>query len=89
MSTTTIRKRVSLSVVTALIAGVLTSVTASSVANAHGGVVGTGASNASATSATANQNLYVAEKNSATVLLKLVLQMPLVEDILFIKPHYL
>jgi hypothetical protein len=66
MSTTTIRKRVSLSVVTALIAGVLTSVTASSVANAHGGVVGTGASNASATSATANQNLYVAEKNSAT-----------------------
>jgi len=66
MSIKTLRKRVSLTVVTALVAGVLTSVASSPVANAHGGSVGTSVSNAAATTGTVNANLFVAEKNSAT-----------------------
>ena len=62
----TLRKRISLTLVTALITGVLSSVSFSSVANAHGGTVGTGVNNADPASATVNANLFVAEKNSAT-----------------------
>jgi len=61
MSKTTRRKRISLTLVTALTAGVLTSVSASTVANAHGGSPGTGATNVRASTGTPNGSLFVAE----------------------------
>jgi len=55
------RKRISLTVVTALTTGVLTSVTASPAANAHGTVVSTSASNVAAQgTGTPNQSMFVA-----------------------------
>jgi hypothetical protein len=66
MSYKTTRKRLSLTLVAALVAGVLTSVSTGTVANAHGGVVSTSVSNAAATTGTVNANLFVAEKQSAT-----------------------
>jgi len=63
MSKTTLRKRISLTVVTALTAGVLSAVVASPSANAHGGLVGVSVSNAAPTG-TVNQSLFVAEKLS-------------------------
>ena len=61
MSKTTIRKRISLIVVTALTAGVLTSVAGSTAANAHGGAPGTSATNVRASTAQVNASLMVAE----------------------------
>jgi len=66
MSKSTIRKRISLTVVTALVAGVISSVTSSTVANAHGGVVGTTVTNVAASTGTVNASLFVAEATSAT-----------------------
>jgi len=70
MSKTTIRKRISLTVVSALTAGVLTTVASSPTANAHSGIVGTGSSliNAVAVAPSSNipQGLYVAERLSTT-----------------------
>jgi hypothetical protein len=66
MSKTTLRKRISLTVVTALTAGVLTSVAGTSVANAHGGSPSTSASNVNITTGTVNASLFVAEKTSTT-----------------------
>jgi len=67
MSKTTIRKRVSLALVTALTAGVLTSVTFSPVANAHGGAPGTSATNkASFGYSTVDASLIVAEQTSTS-----------------------
>jgi len=70
MSQTTLRKRISLTVVAALTAGVLTSVVSSPAANAHSGIVGTGSSlvNAVAVAPSSNvpQGLYVAERTSTT-----------------------
>jgi hypothetical protein len=63
MSKTTLRKRISLTVVAALTAGVLTSVASSPAANAHGGLVGVGVNNVPPVG-TNNVNLYVAEKLS-------------------------
>jgi len=64
MSKTTLRKRISLTLVTALTAGVLTSVTASTVANAHGGSPSTSATNVRASTGTVNGSLFVAESLS-------------------------
>jgi len=64
MSKTTLRKRISLTVVTALAAGVLTSVTGASVANAHGGAPSTSATNVRASTGTPNASLFVAESLS-------------------------
>jgi hypothetical protein len=64
MSKTTLRKRISLTLVTALTAGVLTSVTASTVANAHGGSPSTSATNVRASTGQVNASLFVAEDNS-------------------------
>jgi hypothetical protein len=63
MSKTTIRKRISLTVVAALTAGVLTSVATSPTANAHTGVVGTSATNAAAIAGSSGipGELYVAQ----------------------------
>ena len=66
MSKSTLRKRISLTVVAALTAGVLTSVASSPVANAHGGTVGTAATNAVYTTGTVNASLFVAEKLSTS-----------------------
>jgi hypothetical protein len=66
MSKTTLRKRISLTVVTALAAGVLTSVAGTSVANAHGGSPSTSASNVRASTGTPNASLFVAESNSTS-----------------------
>jgi len=66
MSKTTIRKRISLTVISALTAGVLSSVTPA-MAALHGGVVGTGISaNAVAGTTGLQGGLYVAEKLSET-----------------------
>ena len=66
MSKTTLRKRISLTVVAALTAGVLTSVATSPVANAHGGLPTTASNvNKSTTGySTVNGSLLVAETNS-------------------------
>ena len=64
MSKTTLRKRISLTVVTALAAGVLTSVAGTSVANAHGGAPSTTATNVRASTGTPNASLFVAESLS-------------------------
>jgi len=61
MSKTTIRKRISLTVVAALTAGVLTSVAGTSVANAHGGSPSTSATNVRASTGQVNASLFVAE----------------------------
>jgi hypothetical protein len=66
MSKTTLRKRISLTVVTALTAGVLTSVAGTSVANAHGGSPSTSATNVRASTGTPNASLFVAESNSTS-----------------------
>ena len=66
MSKTTLRKRISLTVVTALTAGVLTSVAGTSVANAHGGSPSTSATNVLASTGTVNASLFVAESLSTT-----------------------
>jgi len=66
MSIKTLRKRVSLTVVTALVAGVLTSVASGPVANAHGGAPGTSAPNVAASTGTADASLMVAELNSTS-----------------------
>jgi hypothetical protein len=69
MSKTTIRKRISLTVVAALTAGVLTSVATGPAANAHIGIVGSGAGfNAPAMDSNAGvpAGLYVAEKTSTS-----------------------
>jgi len=68
MSKTTLRKRISLSVVVALTAGVLTSVTAGSTANAHSGIVGTAATNAAAIAGASGipGELYVAQTLSTS-----------------------
>ena len=67
MSKTTLRKRISLTLVTALTAGVLTSVATSSVANAHAGFPAVGAANANpATTGTVNGSLFVAESLSSS-----------------------
>ena len=67
MSKTTLRKRISLTVVTALTAGVLTSVATSPVANSHGGLPSSTATNKSATDyATTDASLLVAESLSTT-----------------------
>ena len=67
MSKMTMRKRISLIVVTALTTGVLTSVTTGPAANAHGGAVGTGiANNAEAVANGVNTALMTAEKLSTT-----------------------
>ena len=66
MSKMTMRKRISLIVVTALTTGVLTSVTTGPAANAHGGAVGTGVSNAAAGANGVNTALMTAEKLSTT-----------------------
>ena len=65
MSKMTMRKRISLTVVTALTAGVLSAVATSPVANAHGGVVSVDVSNALITN-TNNTTLVTAEKLSTT-----------------------
>ena len=65
MSKTTLRKRISLTVVAALTAGVLTSVASGPAANAHGGVVSESVSNAAPTG-TQNGSLFVAEKLSTS-----------------------
>jgi len=61
MSKTTLRKRISLTLVTALTAGLLTSVAGTSVANAHGGSPSTSATNVRASTGTVNASLFVAE----------------------------
>ena len=61
MSKTTLRKRISLTLVTALTAGVLTSGAGTSVANAHGGSPSTSATNVRASTGTVNASLFVAE----------------------------
>ena len=66
MSKTTLRKRISLTVVTALTAGVLTSVAGTSVANAHNGSPSTSATNVLASTGTVNASLFVAENLSTT-----------------------
>jgi hypothetical protein len=66
MSKTTLRKRISLTVVTALTAGVLTSIATAPVANAHGGAVGTSVTNVRASTGTVNASLFVAESLSTT-----------------------
>jgi len=66
MSKTTIRKRISLTVVAALTAGVLTSVAGSPVANAHGGSPSTSATNVRASTGQVNASLFVAEDLSDT-----------------------
>ena len=66
MSKTTLRKRISLTVVTALTAGVLTSVATSPVANAHGGAPSSTATNAVYTTGTVNASLFVAESLSTS-----------------------
>ena len=66
MSKTTLRKRISLTLVTALTAGVLTSVAGTSVANAHGGSPSTSATNVLASTGTVNASLFVAESLSTT-----------------------
>jgi hypothetical protein len=66
MSKTTLRKRISLTVVTALAAGVLTSVAGTSVANAHGGSPSTSATNVVATTGTVDASLFVAESTSTS-----------------------
>jgi hypothetical protein len=68
MSKTTLRKRISLTVVAALTAGVLTSVATSPVANAHGGLPTTASNvNKSITGySTVNGSLLVAETNNTT-----------------------
>jgi hypothetical protein len=68
MSKTTLRKRISLTVVTALTAGVLTSVATSPVANAHSGIVGTAApaSNVAVIDGTVNASLMVAQLNTTS-----------------------
>jgi len=65
MLKTTMRKRIALTVVTALTTGVLSVVATAPVANAHGGLVSTSVSNA-APSGTPNNSLFVAEKLSTT-----------------------
>ena len=67
MSKTTLRKRISLTVVTALTAGVLTSVATAPVANAHNGTVSaTTVTNALASTGTPNASLFVAEALSTS-----------------------
>jgi len=66
MSKTTIRKRISLTVVAALTAGVLTSVAGTTVANAHGGSPSTSATNVRASTGQVNASLFVAEDLSDT-----------------------
>jgi len=68
MSKTTLRKRISLTVVAALTAGVLTSVATSPTANAHTGVVGTSATNAAAIAGSSGipGELYVAQTLSSS-----------------------
>ena len=66
MSKMTMRKRISLTVVTALTTGVLTSVTTGPAANAHGGAVGTSVNNAVAVAAGLNTALMTAEALSST-----------------------
>ena len=65
MSKTTLRKRISLTVVTALTTGVL-SVVATPVANAHNTTISTSATNTSANVGTINQSMFVAVKTSTT-----------------------
>ena len=65
MSKTTMRKRIALTVVTALTTGVLSVVATAPVANAHGGVVSVDVSNAAPTG-TANQSMFVAERLSTS-----------------------
>ena len=65
MSKTTLRKRISLTVVTALTTGVL-SVVATPVANAHNTTISTSAINTSANVGTINQSMFVAVKTSTT-----------------------
>jgi len=67
MSKTTIRKRISLTVVAALTAGVLTSVASGPAANSHGGVVNsTNTTNAAAVAAGLNTAMMTAEALSTT-----------------------
>jgi len=66
MSKTTLGKRISLTLVTALTAGLLTSVAGTSVANAHGGSPSTSATNAVYTTGQVNASLFVAESLSTT-----------------------
>jgi len=65
MSQMTMRKRIALTVVTALTTGVLSVVATAPVANAHGGVVSLDVSNAAPTG-TVNGSMFVAEKLSAS-----------------------
>ena len=65
MLKTTMRKRIALTVVTALTTGVLSVVATAPVANAHGGLVSTSVSNVAPTG-TPNSSLFVAEKLSTT-----------------------
>jgi hypothetical protein len=65
MLKTTMRKRIALTVVTALTTGVLSVVATAPVANAHSGVVSTSASNAAPTG-TLNNSLFLAEKLSTS-----------------------
>jgi len=67
MLKTTMRKRIALTVVTALTTGVLSVVATAPVANAHGGVVSTASTvNNVAPTGTVNQSLFVAEKLSTS-----------------------
>jgi len=65
MLKTTMRKRIALTVVTALTTGVLSVVATAPVANAHGGVVSTSVNNVAPTG-TVNNSLFVAERNSTS-----------------------
>lgn len=66
MSKMTMRKRISLTVVTALVTGVLTSVATSPTANAHATTIGTSASNSDANIGTVNNSMFTAVKLSTT-----------------------
>jgi len=66
MSKTTLRKRIALTVVTALTTGVLSVVATAPVANAHNTTVSSSATNTNAVVGTINQSMFVATKTSST-----------------------